>query len=86
MGIPRLLTTLEPYAAQGSLDDASIVVDGPALAYHILNICRRNGFNQPSYDVLGQTAVAWLDVVGSGPTTMLVNSQHVVYDLGESQR
>jgi hypothetical protein len=61
MGIPRLITTLEQYVVHGSLDDEHVVIDGPALAYHILYICNRHGIPQPSYEILGETAVAWLD-------------------------
>ncbi|KAI7764769.1 hypothetical protein LZL87_003974 [Fusarium oxysporum] len=61
MGIPRLIPTLEPYVVHGSLNDEHIVIDGPALAYHILYICNRHGIPQPSYKLLGETAVAWLD-------------------------
>ncbi|KAF4125363.1 hypothetical protein GMORB2_4203 [Geosmithia morbida] len=60
MGIPHLITTLQPFAQQGFLKDEAIVIDGPAFAYHILEICRRNGITQPSYAVLGCTAVRWL--------------------------
>jgi hypothetical protein len=38
-----------------------VVIDGPALAYHVLYICIRHGIPQPSYEILGKTAVAWLD-------------------------
>ncbi|KAH6889110.1 XPG domain containing-domain-containing protein [Thelonectria olida] len=61
MGIPHLISTLEPFAIHGLLDDQSIVVDGPALAYHVLYICNRNGVVLPSYQLLGDTVVAWLD-------------------------
>ncbi|KAF4337687.1 hypothetical protein FBEOM_8441 [Fusarium beomiforme] len=61
MGIPRLVSTLEPYVIHGSLTDKRVVIDGPALTYHILYICNRHGIPQPSYKLLGETAVAWLD-------------------------
>lgn len=62
MGIPHLISTLEPYAAHEVLQDGDrIVIDGPALAYHILYICNRGGQVQPSYETLGKTALAWLD-------------------------
>lgn len=61
MGIPRLISTLEPYVVHGRLNDEHVVIDGPALAYHILYICNRHGVPQPSYKLLGETAVAWLD-------------------------
>ncbi|KAL5605465.1 hypothetical protein FOVSG1_005612 [Fusarium oxysporum f. sp. vasinfectum] len=61
MGIPRLIPTLEPYVVHGLLNNEHVVIDGPALAYHILYICNRHGIPQPSYKLLGETAVAWLD-------------------------
>ncbi|RGP80103.1 hypothetical protein FLONG3_1637 [Fusarium longipes] len=61
MGIPRLISTLEPYVVHGVLDNESVVIDGPALAYHILYICNRHGIPQPSYKILGDTTIAWLD-------------------------
>ncbi|CCT73482.1 uncharacterized protein FFB20_13745 [Fusarium fujikuroi] len=61
MGIPRLIPTLEPYVVHGGLNNEHVVIDGPALAYHILYICNRQGIPQPSYKLLGETTVAWLD-------------------------
>ncbi|KAF5707412.1 hypothetical protein FGLOB1_6947 [Fusarium globosum] len=61
MGIPRLIPTLEPYVVHGGLNNEHVVIDGPALAYHILYICNRHGIPQPSYKLLGETTVAWLD-------------------------
>ncbi|KAF7542773.1 hypothetical protein G7Z17_g11288 [Cylindrodendrum hubeiense] len=65
MGIPHLISTLEPFAVHGLLENESVVIDGPALAYHILYICNRNGVVLPSYQLLGDTAVAWLDELTS---------------------
>ncbi|KAM0348762.1 hypothetical protein ACHAPU_004201 [Fusarium lateritium] len=61
MGIPRLIVTLEPYVVHGVLDNQHVVIDGPALAYHVLYICNRHGIPQPSYRILGETAIAWFD-------------------------
>lgn len=61
MGIPRLIVTLEPYVVHGVLENQHVVIDGPALAYHILYICNRHGIPQPSYKLLGETAIAWFD-------------------------
>ncbi|KAF5661837.1 hypothetical protein FHETE_8243 [Fusarium heterosporum] len=61
MGIPRLIVTLEPYVVHGVLDNQHVVIDGPALAYHVLYICNRHGIPQPSYKILGDTAIAWFD-------------------------
>jgi hypothetical protein len=64
MGVPRLRQLLEPYAEQVNLKGHDLVIDGPALAYHILYQCQRQAdslFNLPSYSVLGQTAIRWLN-------------------------
>ncbi|KAH7171529.1 XPG domain containing-domain-containing protein [Dactylonectria macrodidyma] len=61
MGIPHLISTLEPFAIHDHLENRSIVIDGPAFAYHVLYICNRNGVVLPSYQLLGDTAVAWLE-------------------------
>lgn len=68
MGIPHLKRNLEPYAERGPIKPCQVTIDGPALAYHILGLCR-NGtlksspFEQPSYSRLGDTAIAWLDQI-----------------------
>lgn len=61
MGIPHLISTLEPYAQHALLRDVNVVIDGPGLAYHILHVCRVNGVDHPSYQLLGKTAADWLD-------------------------
>ncbi|KAK4165971.1 XPG domain containing-domain-containing protein [Cladorrhinum sp. PSN259] len=68
MGIPRLKRNLEPFADKGVIKPCKVVVDGPALAYHALNLCSRatlksSPFEQPSYELLGRTAIAWLEKV-----------------------
>ncbi|GAB1318852.1 XPG domain containing-domain-containing protein [Madurella fahalii] len=68
MGIPHLRRNLEPYAERAVIEPCNAVVDGPALAYHVLSLCSRETrkttpFEQPSYDLLGRTAVAWLDKI-----------------------
>ena len=70
MGIPHLISTLEPFAVQHQLTDEDLVVDGPALAYHALHLCRRNGVGQPSYGLLGATALQWLRQLVSGGLSM----------------
>lgn len=73
MGIPRLISTLEPFAVRGPLEgDDDLVIDGPALAYHVLYICRRNRIGQPSYDLLGRTTVSWLDKLSSHSSMWVV--------------
>jgi len=71
MGIPHLKRHLEPYAQRGAIAPCDVVVDGPAFAYHILNLCQRktlrsSPFELPSYEVLGRTAIAWLDRIEEG--------------------
>jgi hypothetical protein len=63
MGIPNLLSTLEPFAQPSQLDNRHVAIDGPALAYHILHKCTANGFLEPSYELLGRSAIAWLDTL-----------------------
>ncbi|KAI9163775.1 hypothetical protein HJFPF1_05401 [Paramyrothecium foliicola] len=65
MGIPHLISTLEPFATLSPLAGQEVVIDGPALAYHVLNVCRGNGLHYPSPDVLGSTAVRWLEELTS---------------------
>ncbi|KAK3391075.1 XPG domain containing-domain-containing protein [Podospora didyma] len=70
MGIPHLKRNLETYAQTGLIEPCNVAIDGPALAYHLLALCSRRvqkvcPFEQPSYDLLGQTAVAWLDKIQS---------------------
>ncbi|KAL2159887.1 hypothetical protein VTH06DRAFT_2020 [Thermothelomyces fergusii] len=66
MGIPKLRRHLEPYAQRAIIGLTNIVLDGPAFAYHVLRLCSRTSrkaspFEQPSYEVLGRTAIAWLE-------------------------
>lgn len=63
MGITGLTATLQPYGVSGVFTDQHVVIDGPALAYTILSICRSNGIAQPSYDLLGRSVIQWLDVL-----------------------
>ncbi|UKZ56413.1 hypothetical protein TrVGV298_010249 [Trichoderma virens] len=61
MGIPHLITTLENYASHEILQRQVVVIDGPALAYHILHLCRFQGASQPSYGLLNRLVIEWLD-------------------------
>lgn len=70
MGIPHLISTLEPYAQHAVLQNVDVVVDGPGLAHHVLHVCRVNGVDHPSYRLLGKTVVAWLDQLASQNTTV----------------
>ncbi|TFA97506.1 hypothetical protein CCMA1212_010783 [Trichoderma ghanense] len=61
MGIPHLITTLESHASHEILQRQDVVIDGPALAYHVLHLCRLQGASQPSYSLLSQLVIEWLD-------------------------
>ncbi|KAG8168062.1 hypothetical protein KVR01_003751 [Diaporthe batatas] len=65
MGIRGLTAALRPFAAYSKLAD-SVVVDGPAFAYHIFFACRlesrvSTALQDPSYTALGSAAISWLD-------------------------
>lgn len=65
MGIRGLTAALRPFAARSKLAD-SVVIDGPAFAYHILFACRfesrvSTALEDPSYSVLGSAAIRWLN-------------------------
>ena len=66
MGVPRLITTLQPFSERRKLEGRKVVIDGPGFAYHIIHLCEQAvrpvlPLNQPSPALLGQTALAWLD-------------------------
>ena len=68
MGIPHLITYLQPYSESKSLKGENLVVDGPGLAYHIHHLClrlrpgARNPFDAaPSYKELGEATIVWLN-------------------------
>ncbi|EGS21374.1 uncharacterized protein CTHT_0032290 [Thermochaetoides thermophila DSM 1495] len=68
MGIPQLKKHLEPHAERKVIEPCKAVVDGPSLAYHILGLCcrqtrRTSPFEQPTYDLLGRTAISWLNAI-----------------------
>ncbi|KAM7206899.1 XPG domain containing domain containing protein [Naviculisporaceae sp. PSN 640] len=69
MGIPRLKRILEPHAERTKIPASEIVIDGPSLAYHIYYFLKGNlnnsPFDQPSNELLGQTAIQWLDRIQS---------------------
>ncbi|TLS28530.1 hypothetical protein PpBr36_01356 [Pyricularia pennisetigena] len=79
MGIRNLATNIKPYSQDYVLDSNSrIVIDGPSLAYHIISLCSpRQGattpFQQPRYDLLADTALAWLqELERHGPTVAAI--------------
>ncbi|KAF9881605.1 DNA replication initiation factor cdc45 [Colletotrichum karsti] len=61
MGIPHLINHLAPYGVLAPLDGDRVVIDGPALAYHVYHLCTRSSTGLPSYQLLGDTTIAWLD-------------------------
>jgi hypothetical protein len=68
MGIPHLITFLQPYAEAGFIAGRHVVIDGPGFAYHIYYTClsaRSGAWNPleaaPSYEELGKACIAWLD-------------------------
>lgn len=70
MGIKGLSTALRRFASQESLQGHRVVIDGPALAYHILWIARVEAgvstiLDNPTYTVLGDTTTRWLDSLQS---------------------
>lgn len=75
MGIPRLASHLRPFARRTVLEGDHVIIDGPAFAFHILHLClantRANGpFDWPSYALLGETALAWLDYLQASGITV----------------
>ncbi|ROW09808.1 hypothetical protein VMCG_02311 [Cytospora schulzeri] len=61
MGIRGLTATLKSFASRSELR-GRVVIDGPALAYHILHLSRvelasSTALEEPSYSVLGSTAI-----------------------------
>ena len=72
MGIPRLITYLEPYATPAELSDCRVIIDGPGLAYHIYHRLLASNpradnaiHGAPSYEELGDGAVYFLDELQS---------------------
>ncbi|TAQ86353.1 hypothetical protein B7494_g5328 [Chlorociboria aeruginascens] len=70
MGIPHLITHLQPYASSEPLQGRDMVIDGPGLAHHVYYIClgRRSSARHcleaaPSYKELGEVTIEWLQVL-----------------------
>jgi hypothetical protein len=98
MGIPKLASRLHSYASTvvfeqsgggGDLETHQrAVIDGPALAYHIYNLCRsskehgvRNALQAlPTYKELGIAAIRWLETIEEYNFDMYV-SIHVMQGL-----
>ncbi|KAF2660431.1 hypothetical protein K491DRAFT_711647 [Lophiostoma macrostomum CBS 122681] len=64
MGIPGLLSHLEPYAVQytsADLEGYSAIIDGPALAYHAQRVSAEiKSSHLPSYEDINAVAIRWL--------------------------
>ena len=75
MGVPRLRHHLQPYADRVTLGAGRAVVDGPAMAYHIHNLCSTKTAKVPSCEALGQVCLRWLDEVTSHGLTMQVRTR-----------
>lgn len=58
MDISHLYTSLRPFAHVDTLDDDIVAINGPALAYHVLHLCKMNAVNLPSYRLLGHVATS----------------------------
>jgi len=79
MGIPHLITFLQPYAESESLVGGA-VIDGPGLAYHIFYLClnSRASVRYPfetalSYEELGDACLEWLDGLRESGVDMCVS-------------
>lgn len=64
MGISGLVSVLKAVASRSELR-GRVVIDGPSFAYHILHLARvevdaSTLLQEPSYSVLGSTALRWL--------------------------
>lgn len=65
MGVRGLTNILRPLASRSELR-GRVVIDGPAFAYHIVHLARveigvSTPLEEPTYAVLGSTALRWLD-------------------------
>ena len=72
MGIPRLISHLASYALDTDINGCSVVIDGPAFAYHVYYLCitaqksAKNPFEGiPSYQLIEDTALRWLSELRS---------------------
>ncbi|KAH7035623.1 XPG domain containing-domain-containing protein [Microdochium trichocladiopsis] len=76
MGIRGLTEAIRPYGTPDVLDHSSVVIDGPALVYKILSGCLvlsprdQTSFCQPSYALLGQLTIGWLDKLKAHDVTV----------------
>lgn len=65
MGISGLIRVLKTVASRSELR-GRVVIDGPAFAYHILHLARvevdaSTALEEPTYSILGSTALRWLE-------------------------
>lgn len=82
MGIRGLTAVLRPLASRSEIC-GRVVIDGPSFAYHILHVARvqagvSTALEEPTYSVLGATAVRWLDSLQSHGINMYVIYRTVI--------
>lgn len=80
MGIRGLTAALRPFAACSKWPN-SVVIDGPAFAYHVFFACRlerqvSTALKDPSYSVLGSAAIRWLDNLQSRDSQVYEDLSH----------
>ncbi|CCU77762.1 hypothetical protein BGHDH14_bgh05230 [Blumeria hordei DH14] len=68
MGIPHLISSLQPYTTHENLNGWTVVIDGNALAYHIYHLCvvrryaSRNTLESlPQNLEIAETVIEWLE-------------------------
>ncbi|RCI09000.1 hypothetical protein L249_4946 [Ophiocordyceps polyrhachis-furcata BCC 54312] len=61
MGIRNLTKNIQPLGQHYALQDETVVIDGPALAFHILHLCRINCAAEPSDRLIAQSTLKWLN-------------------------
>lgn len=71
MGVSGLKRHLEPFASRDRVRGA-IIIDGPALAYHIHYLSATEASLIPSCEVLERKCLEWLDCVRRCGLTMQV--------------
>lgn len=78
MGIPHLITLLQPYAETEVLAGNHAVIDGPGFAYHVFSFCeeRKGAASKSSepasltYKQLGDAAITLLDQIQASGVLM----------------
>jgi hypothetical protein len=79
MGIRNLRQRLEPYGEQADLEGRSFVIDGSSLAWHTCRLVqakmrnKKNPWELPSYRLLGETTLQWLDELRANGNNMYIS-------------